>query len=135
MHDLFGEPTVFVKYSVQLSREVVKSRTKLITYLLEARTRIQHIERMENIIKDYDLNKGRRLPIPERPEKRLDADKICNNCKTCKQTCIFDCSLAIRIFWFFACFFEKVWSFVCCICYQFPCCSRICRCSCKRAYC
>ncbi|CAC5370966.1 unnamed protein product [Mytilus coruscus] len=135
MHNLFGEPTVFVNYSVDLTNEVLKVRTNLIVSLHEARTRIQQIERMETIIEDYDLNKGRQQQNPEKRARQLDADKICINCNMCKQTCIFNCSLAVRCFWFCVCFLESVWSFVCCICSRLPCCSRICRCSCKRAYC
>lgn len=135
MHNLFGEPTVFVKYSVDLTSEVIKGRANLIVSMQEARARIQQIERMEIIIEDYDLNKDRRQQNLEKYERQLDVDNICINCSMCKKTCISNCSLAIRCFWLCVCFLENVWSFVCCICSRLPCCSRICRCSCKRAYC
>lgn len=135
MQSLFGEPTVFVNYSVELSKEVLKSRTKLIVCLHETRTRIQQIERIEHIIKKYDLNEARRQQIPENCDMPSDANKICINCNSCKITCIEDCSLAIRFFWIFVCFLENIWSFACCICSRFPFCYRLCGCSCNRAYC
>lgn len=134
MRDLFCSSTVFMNYSLEITIEVLKSRTKLIMHLHEAKTYKQDIDRIDNNIKDYHLNKDGQQHTPKRHEICQDADKICINCNTCKQTCVFDCSLAIRLFWYFVCFFENVWAYLCCICSLFPC-SRLCRCSCKRACC
>lgn len=134
MNNLFGEPTIFVNCQVDKTIEVLKSRIVIKQSSDEITSHIRQIEQKENELKDEDLRKRRHNHIRSSIETNSHVRKICINCKMCKQTCVFDCSLSVRMFWYFVILLEKFWSFVCCICSCCRCCSR-CRCLCKLPYC
>ncbi|VDI29770.1 Hypothetical predicted protein, partial [Mytilus galloprovincialis] len=132
MLNLFDESIVLNKCPVGITTEVLKSRTKLKQSLDEAKLKIQYIERRQHILSEYNLKDRQHQ---QKTETSMDLGKVCINCYECKKTCSFNCSLAVRFFWYFVVFLEGVWSFVCCICWCCRCFSRICRCPCKRGNC
>lgn len=133
MQNLFGEPTVFVNFSVEKTSDVLKTRHTIILYYEDTKTRIQQIEQKEVILKD-DLRKRRQQPIQRSVDTNWHVRTICINCTMCKQTCVFDCPFSVRLFWYFVILLERFWSLVCCICPSYWWCSR-CRCVCKGSNC
>ncbi|XP_052080214.1 uncharacterized protein LOC127718255 [Mytilus californianus] len=135
LFNLFDKSTVFNQINqcqMEITTQVLKSRIKLNQSLDEAKLQIQHIERRQHLLREYDLKNSQQQ---HKVDRNVEAGNICINCYECKKTCVFNCSLVVRLFWYFVVFFEEIWSFVCCICSCFRCCSRVCRCPCKRSNC
>ncbi|CAC5371478.1 unnamed protein product [Mytilus coruscus] len=131
MRNLFEKPFAFFKYPVEKTRKVLISRIALTECLIEANRIQKEIEKREKLIKNYDQRSACQVNTRD-----SDAEKICINCKLCNQTCVFDCRLAVRFLWYIMSFLEIIWSYICLVCPCYGrCCSHICMCSCKQAYC
>lgn len=134
MSDLFGVPTIFIDWPIENTIEVLKNRIMLKQSADEAKCLVQIIKEKERTLKDDELRNRRPQHTRRTVQTNSHVRKICINCKMCKQTCVFDCSLSVRFLWYFFIVFEKFWSFVCFICSCCRGCSR-CRCLCKLPYC
>lgn len=140
MQNLFGEPTVFVNCPLLKTIEVLKSRNMIKQLFRDTESLIKQIQQKESILNDYTIRKKRQQPIQRNVETNSDDRTVCINCKMCKQTCVINCSISVRFFWYFVILLEKFWSLVCCICPSYRCCPRCsrcsrCRCVCKLPHC
>lgn len=135
MSNLFQELDVFSNSSVKTTVDAVHKIIPEKHCVTEInRTKMKVENRNESTI-EFHMPQASKSNVQVGGKVKQYPGNICINCNMCNQICVFDCSLAVRVVWYFVMFLETVCA---CIKRIFSFCGRrfrICRCSCKTRNC